>query len=80
MASRAGPITARATAALLGLAVAALTLGSAALTAGHATDWSLGPADGAALRFTLVQAALSALVSCLLAIPLARALARRRFA
>ena len=80
MASRAGPITARATAALLGLAVAALTLGSAALTAGHATAWSLGPADGAALRFTVLQAALSALVSCLLAIPLARALARRRFA
>ncbi|NEY91084.1 thiamine/thiamine pyrophosphate ABC transporter permease ThiP [Tabrizicola oligotrophica] len=75
MASRAGAISA----ALLGLAVAALTLGSAALTAGHATDWSLGPADGAALRFTLLQAALSALVSCLLAIPLARALARRRF-
>ena len=75
MASRAGPVTA----ALLGLAVAALTLGSAALTAGHATDWSLGPADGAALRFTLVQAALSALVSCALAIPLARALARRCF-
>jgi thiamine transport system permease protein len=62
------------------LTVAALTLGSAALTAGHATEWSLGPADGAALRFTLVQAAFSALVSCLLAIPLARALARRRFA
>ncbi len=80
MASRAGPITARATATLLGLAVAALTLGSAGLTAGHAADWSLGPADGAALRFTLLQAALSALVSCLLAIPLARALARRRFA
>ena len=80
MASRAGSITARATAALLGLAVAALTLGSAALTAGHASAWSLGPADGAALRFTVLQAALSALVSCLLAIPLARALARRRFA
>ncbi|MFZ9197762.1 MAG: thiamine/thiamine pyrophosphate ABC transporter permease ThiP [Paracoccaceae bacterium] len=80
MASRAGPVTARATAALLGLSVAALTLGSAALTASHAADWSLGPADGAALRFTLLQAALSALVSCLLAIPLARPLARRRFA
>lgn len=75
MASRAGAITA----GLLGLAVAALTLGSAALTAGHASDWSLGPADGAALRFTLLQAALSALTSCVFAIPLARALARRRF-
>lgn len=75
MASRAGQISA----ALLGLTVAALTLGSAAMTAGHAADWSLGPADGAALRFTLLQAALSAAVSGLLAIPLARALARRYF-
>ncbi len=49
------------------------------MTAGHAADWSLGPADGAALRFTLLQAALSAAVSGLLAIPLARALARRDF-
>lgn len=80
MASRTGAIRARATAAFLGLAVAALTLGSAALTAGHATDWSLGPTDGAALRFTLWQASLSALISCFLAVPLARALARRRFA
>ncbi len=39
----------------------------------------LGPADWAAIRFTLVQALLSALVSCALAVPLARALARRRF-
>ncbi len=76
MAQRAGPLIA----ALLGLGIAALTLGSAAMTAGHATTWALGPADMAALRFTLLQAALSALVSCLLAIPLARGLARRRFA
>jgi thiamine transport system permease protein len=39
----------------------------------------LGPADLAAIRFTLVQAALSAAASVLLAIPVARALARRRF-
>ncbi|NIZ10505.1 thiamine/thiamine pyrophosphate ABC transporter permease ThiP [Pseudooceanicola sp. HF7] len=38
-----------------------------------------GPADWAALRFTLLQAALSALFSVLLALPAARALARRRF-
>jgi thiamine transport system permease protein len=38
-----------------------------------------GPADMAAIRFTLMQAALSALVSVVLAIPVARALARRRF-
>jgi thiamine transport system permease protein len=40
----------------------------------------LDPADLAAIRFTLLQAALSALVSVLAAIPVARALARRRFA
>jgi thiamine transport system permease protein len=36
-------------------------------------------ADGRALRFAVMQASLSACLSCLLAIPLARALARRRF-
>ena len=36
-------------------------------------------ADWAALRFTVMQAALSAALSCVFAIPLARALARRRF-
>ena len=41
--------------------------------------WSLGAADVAALRFTIWQAFLSGLISVLLAIPLARALARRRF-
>jgi thiamine transport system permease protein len=39
----------------------------------------LGPADWAAIRFTVIQAALSALISTLLAVPVARALARRRF-
>ncbi len=38
-----------------------------------------GPADWAALRFTLTQASLSALFSVALAVPVARALARRRF-
>lgn len=76
MANRAGAIAPT----LLGLSIAALTLGSAAITAAQAPVWALGPADGAALRFTLLQAALSAAVSCALAVPLARALARRRFA
>lgn len=40
----------------------------------------LASADWAAVRFTLVQAALSAAISVGLAIPVARALARRRFA
>lgn len=39
----------------------------------------LGPADFAAIRFTLWQAAASAVLSVGLAIPVARALARRRF-
>lgn len=38
-----------------------------------------GPADWATLRFTIWQATLSALFSVVLAIPVARALARRRF-
>jgi len=40
---------------------------------------SLGPADWAAVRFSVTQALLSAAFSTLLAIPVARALARRRF-
>ena len=75
MASRAGRIAA----AVLAAGVTLLTLGSAALTAGHATVWALAPADLAALRFTVLQAALSAAVSGALAVPLARALARRSF-
>lgn len=39
----------------------------------------LGPAEWAAIRFTMIQATISALVSVALAIPVARALARRRF-
>ena len=39
----------------------------------------LSPADWAAVRFTLWQAVLSALISVFLAIPVARALARSRF-
>ena len=62
----------------VGAALALLTLGTAlvVLAQGHlhltAPDW-------AAVRFTLLQAALSAFVSTALAIPIARALARRRF-
>ncbi|MWD29606.1 thiamine/thiamine pyrophosphate ABC transporter permease ThiP [Aquicoccus sp. SCR17] len=40
---------------------------------------ALGPADYAALRFTVLQALASAAFSVLLAVPVARALARRRF-
>lgn len=61
----------------LALALVAAPLGAVALRAG---GLSLSAADWGALRFTLMQAALSALVSVTLAVPLARALARRRFA
>lgn len=76
MASRALEIAAGGTATLVVL----LTLGSAAVVALAAGSWGLGPADLAALRFTLSQAAVSALVATLLAIPTARALMRQRFA
>ena len=56
-----------------------LTLGTVFAVASRATGASLTAADWAAVRFTLLQASLSALVSVGLAIPVARALARRRF-
>lgn len=64
----------------LALGIAALILGSAAMVGLRAEDWAFKPADWAALRFTVLQAALSAGVSVLLAVPVARALFRRRFA
>ncbi len=76
MASRAVEI---APAATLGLVIAALILGSAAMLATRAETWVLNPADWAALRFTVLQAVLSAGISTALAIPVARALHRRRF-
>jgi len=64
-------------AALAVLALALGTLAAVALRAEGAGE--LGPADWAALRFTVLQALVSAGVSTLLAAPVARALARRRF-
>jgi thiamine transport system permease protein len=59
---------------------AALVLGTLAAVAWRAEGvWRLGPADTAALRFTLAQAAVSAVLSVALAVPVARALTRRRF-
>ena len=61
--------------------VAALVLGPIAALAWRGGGLSaLGPADLEALWFTLWQAAASAALSCLCAVPVARALARRRFA
>ncbi len=63
------------------LLVAALILGTLAAVALRAEPGrGLVTADWAAVRFTLLQAGLSALFSVALAVPVARALARRRFA
>jgi len=61
----------------LTLALTFGTLGAVAMRAD--CDAGLGAADWAAIRFTISQAFVSASLSCLLAIPVARALARRRF-
>lgn len=63
--------------AALVLAMTAGTLAAVFLQA-HGPG-TIGPADWAAVRFTVLQAALSAFLSCALAVPVARALARRRF-
>ena len=61
-------------------ALLALNLGALGAVIWRAEGFGrLGPADWAALRFTLTQAALSALISVALAVPVARALARRQF-
>jgi thiamine transport system permease protein len=59
--------------------VLALTLGTLVPLILRIDSFALTVADLATLRFTLLQAFLSATLSCLLAIPVARALARRRF-
>lgn len=64
---------------VLAIGIAALILGSAAMLLTRADAVALAPSDGAAIRFTLFQAGLSSVLSTLLAIPLARALFRRRF-
>lgn len=81
MAERAFEITrrwpGRAVAAIVA-ALIVLPLGAVLLRAGG--FGGLQPADLSALRFTVMQAAVSAGLSVGLAIPVARALARRRFA
>ena len=66
---------------IAGAALIVLVIGTLAVVAAQAGGLSaLGPWDWRAVRFTLWQAALSATLSALLAVPVARALARRRFA
>ncbi|NNE51797.1 MAG: thiamine/thiamine pyrophosphate ABC transporter permease ThiP [Sulfitobacter sp.] len=67
-----------------GISAAALVVAlilAALLAVISRAEWGGGltAADWAAIRFTMWQAALSALISVLLAIPVARALARRHF-
>ena len=64
---------------MLAALLLALVAGPVVAIAARATEFALAPADWAAVRFTVLQAALSALISVGLAIPVARALARRRF-
>lgn len=59
--------------------IAALVLGTALALLTRAEGLSLRSADLSALRFTVLQAVLSAAFSCALAVPTARALMRRRF-
>ena len=70
---------ARRAGALIAAGLAALTLGPVAVVMMQAGEGMLSSADLAALRFTVLQAALSSLASVACAVPLARALARRRF-
>ena len=66
--------------ALVAAALAVLVLGTLAAVAFEARGLSrLGPWDLRAVWFTIWQAVVSATLSALLAIPVARALARRRF-
>ena len=69
----------RALALIAAGAVLAFALGPLAVVWAGADASGLRPADWAALRFTLWQAAWSAGLSVVLAIPVARALARRDF-
>ncbi len=77
MARSAGAIS-RAGAAV-GAALGLLTLGTLGVVLARGGTASLGPADWAAVRFTVMQAAVSAVLSVGLAVPVARALARRQF-
>lgn len=61
------------------LCLAVLTLGTLMAVGLRAGGFSPAAADWAAVRFTVMQAAVSSACSVVLAVPVARALARRRF-
>ncbi|MEC7258711.1 MAG: thiamine/thiamine pyrophosphate ABC transporter permease ThiP, partial [Pseudomonadota bacterium] len=80
MAWRAQPVISPRPGVVAAIAIAALMAAALGAVLWRAEGGrGLGPADWSALRFTVVQAAVSALVSVALAVPVARALARRRF-
>lgn len=79
MAQRAQPIIGRTGTLAGGFVVAVVLLSFLGLGLRAEIGRGMGPAEWAALRFTILQAALSAVISVTFAIPLARALARRRF-
>ncbi|WP_299507222.1 thiamine/thiamine pyrophosphate ABC transporter permease ThiP [uncultured Roseobacter sp.] len=79
MAQRAQPIIGTTGIAAGGFVVVAVLLSFLGIGLRAEVGRGIGPAEWAAIRFTLLQAALSALISVACAIPLARALARRRF-
>lgn len=81
MADRARPLSLGASAGWLAAAgLLVLTVGTTAVVLARAGTAPMpGANDWAAVRFTVLQAAISALISAGLAIPVARALARRSF-
>ena len=79
MAHRAQPVTLWPGLVAAALVAATLLAALAAVALRAETEAGLAAQDGAAIRFTVLQAALSALFSVALAIPVARALARRSF-
>ncbi len=73
-------MAARAVAVAAALVLASLTLGPVGVVLARAGGFAaLGPGDWQAVRFTLWQALLSATLSVTLALPVAKALARRQF-
>ena len=79
MAHRAQPVTLWPGLVAAAVVAATLLAALAAVALRAETEAGLAAQDGAAIRFTVLQAALSALFSVALAIPVARALARRSF-
>lgn len=81
MANRAGKISAvTAGGVAIAAALTLMCLGTLAAVLWRASGAGLGPTDVSAIKFTVLQSAVSALISVALAVPVARALARRRFA